>query len=40
MDRILLIAAVICFFLDAFGVGGRVKWFSLGVALYALTLVL
>jgi hypothetical protein len=32
MNKILLIAAVICFLLDAFNVGSSIKWFSLGWA--------
>jgi hypothetical protein len=32
MDTILTVIALVCLLLDAFGVGGSVKWFSLAAA--------
>jgi len=40
MDTFLYVAALICFLLDAFGVGASVKWFSLGAAFLVASLVL
>ena len=39
MDKFLLIASLICFLLDAFNVAAGIKWFSLGVAFFVLTLI-
>lgn len=39
IDLLLYIGALICFLLDAFGVGASVKWVSLGFACLTASLV-